>query len=69
MVANMLTAGSGLHEGPPHRRLLPRKADVEQPLDPDLEAVGMVIKGSRLYVFGALWLISTSISMIFIKVG
>ena len=38
-------------------------------MDPDLEAVGMVIKGSRLYMFGALWLISTSISMVFIKVG
>lgn len=45
------------------------KPDLEQPLDPDLEAVGMVIKGARLYVFGAMWLVSTSVGMVFIKVG
>ncbi len=50
---------------PPRPR---RKATDAEDLDPDLETVGRVLEGSKLYVISALFIISSSCSLVFAKV-
>ena len=50
---------------PPRPR---RKATDAEELDPDLETVGRVLEGSKLYVISALFIISSSCSLVFAKV-
>lgn len=50
---------------PPRPR---RKATDAEKLDPDLETVGRVLEGSKLYVISALFIISSSCSLMFAKV-
>ena len=44
-----------------------RSADVEA-VDPDIETVGRVLEGVRLYVFGALFFLSTAVSLVLVQV-
>ena len=37
-------------------------------LHPDIETVGRVLEGARLYVFGALFLLSTALSLVLVQV-
>jgi hypothetical protein len=39
-----------------------------EPLDPDIETVGRVLEGARLYFVGATFCISTSLSLVLAKV-
>lgn len=44
------------------------QADLEANQDADLEAVGHLISGSKLYVLCALWLTATATQTVFLKV-
>ena len=45
-----------------------KAADLEAPTDPDIETVGRVLEGSRLYVIGALFFLSSSVSFVLLQV-
>lgn len=45
-----------------------RPRDIESILDPDLETVGAVLEGSRLYVLSALYIASQGASLVLLKV-
>ncbi len=59
-------AGKDPFEAPPPPR---RERDVESILDPDLETVGAVLEGSRLFVLSALYIASQGASWVLLKVG
>ena len=44
-----------------------RRADLEAPFDSDLETVGAVLEGSRLYVLGALYIAGQGASWVLLK--
>jgi hypothetical protein len=47
----------------------PRRRSTEaEAIDPDLETVGRVLEGSKLYVISALFIVSSSCSLILAKV-
>lgn len=46
-----------------------RPRDVESMLDPDIEAVGAVLEGSRLYVLSALHVVSQGATLVLLKVS
>ena len=54
----------------PHPARLRKGADVEAlDRDPDLEIVGLVLAGVRLYFIGALFVAASAVSFVLIKVG
>lgn len=46
-----------------------RKKTQDEALDPDLETVGRVLEGARLYFVGSVYCISASLSLILLKVS
>ena len=58
-------AGKDPFKEPPRPRRKP--TDAEE-MDPDLETVGRVLEGSKLYVISALFIISSSASLVLAKV-
>lgn len=65
----LATAGAGkdpfLPQPPPLRR--PRR-DIEAAADPDLETVGAILEGARLYVLSGLFVAGQAASVVLVKV-